>query len=104
MTDIPYMEQLNVEIIIQFFSSLYTWYLHDHRTKIYHMTSDKLLKTREKVMQNFGLNIVERPILVITLHTCVRGGWLVVFGFNGPLRQYFSQYRAVSQREGERGE
>ena len=25
------------------------------------------------------------------------------FGFNGPLRQYFSLYRAVSQREGERG-
>ena len=31
-------------------------------------------------------------------------GWLVVLGFNGPLRQYFSLYRAVSQREGERGE
>ena len=31
-------------------------------------------------------------------------GWLVGFGFNGPLRQYFSLYRAVSQREGERGE
>ena len=30
-------------------------------------------------------------------------GWLVGFGFNGPLRQYFSLYRAVSQREGERG-
>ena len=30
-------------------------------------------------------------------------GLLVGFGFNGPLRQYFSLYRAVSQREGERG-
>ena len=29
--------------------------------------------------------------------------WLVDFGFNGPLRQYFSLYRVVSQREGERG-
>ena len=28
-------------------------------------------------------------------------GW---FGLNGPLGQYFSLYRAVSQREGERGE
>ena len=28
-------------------------------------------------------------------------GWLVVLGFNGPLRQYFSVYRAVSAREGE---
>ena len=26
------------------------------------------------------------------------------FGFNGPLRQYFSLYRVVSQREGERKE
>ena len=31
--------------------------------------------------------------------------WLVgCFGFNGPLRQYFSLYRAVSKREGEREE
>ena len=31
--------------------------------------------------------------------------WLVgCFGFNGPSRQYFSLYQAVSQREGERGE
>ena len=29
-------------------------------------------------------------------------GWLVgCFGFNGPLSQYFSLYRAVSQRAGE---
>ena len=35
----------------------------------------------------------------------VQCSWLVgCFGFNGPLRQYFSLYRAVSQREGERGE
>ena len=32
-----------------------------------------------------------------------RVGWLVGVGFNGPLRQYFSLYRAISQREGERG-
>ena len=31
-------------------------------------------------------------------------GWLVVLGLNGPLRQYFSLHRAVSQREGERKE
>ena len=32
-------------------------------------------------------------------------GWLVgCFGFNGPLRQYCSLYRAVSQREGEGSE
>ena len=31
--------------------------------------------------------------------------WLVgFFGFNGSLRQYFSLYQAVSQREGERRE
>ena len=32
-------------------------------------------------------------------------GWLVgCFGLNGPLRQYFSLYQAVSQRVGERKE
>ena len=31
-------------------------------------------------------------------------GWLVGFGFNGPLRQYFSLYRAVSHREREKEE
>ena len=32
-------------------------------------------------------------------------GWLVgCFRLNGPLRQYFSLYRAVSQRRGERKE
>ena len=37
--------------------------------------------------------------------SCQLVGWLVgCFGFNGPLRQYFSLYRAVSQREGEREE
>ena len=31
-----------------------------------------------------------------------RVDWLVgCFGFNGPLRQYFSLYQAISQREGE---
>ena len=36
---------------------------------------------------------------------CLNIGFLAgCFGFNGPLRQYFSLYRAVSQREGERRE
>ena len=30
--------------------------------------------------------------------------WSVVLGFNGSLRQYFSLYRTVSLREGERRE
>ena len=35
-------------------------------------------------------------------YTIVVVGWLVdCFGFSGPLRQYFSLYRAVSQREEE---
>ena len=36
----------------------------------------------------------------------IRQRWLVgwFFGLNGPLIQYFSLYRVVSQREGERGE
>ena len=39
-----------------------------------------------------------------TNHTQGTHAWLVgCFGFYGPFRQYFSLYRAVSQREGERG-
>ena len=38
-------------------------------------------------------------------HKNTQINWLVgCFGFNGPLRQYFSLYRAVSQREGEKKE
>ena len=38
-------------------------------------------------------------------YSLITFGWLVgCLGFNGPLRQYFSLYRAVSQREGERRE
>ena len=40
---------------------------------------------------------------MLALNGVVNVGWLVDFGFNGPLRQYFSLYRAVSLREGERG-
>ena len=41
------------------------------------------------------------------IETClnISNSWLVgCFGLSGPLRQYFSLYRAVSQREGERRE
>ena len=41
-------------------------------------------------------------VLKIYGFRCTKGfDWLVDFGFNSPLRQYFSLYRAVSQREGE---
>ena len=45
-----------------------------------------------------GIYTVERSI-------SKKKGWLVgYFVFNGPLRQFLSLYRAVSQREGEREE
>ena len=43
------------------------------------------------------------PITLNTTNTLFQS-MVGCFGFNGPLRQYFSLYRAVSQREGERGE
>ena len=43
--------------------------------------------------------------LSLYLLEMVRYSWLVgCLGFNSPLRQYFSLYQAVSQREGETGE
>ena len=53
-------------------------------------TKQKSICTLRGLVGCFGLN---GPLI----------GWLVV-GFNGPLRQNFSLYRTVSQREGERGE
>ena len=56
------------------------------------------------VEENKFLGIVFDRKLVYSSHQ-IATSWLVgCFGFNGPLRQYFSLYRAVSQREGERGE
>ena len=41
----------------------------------------------------------------ITIEYSFLSSWLVgCFGLNGPLRQYFSLYRAISQRERERKE
>ena len=52
-----------------------------------------------------GLQSLLKSSLIRVYHVCSRVGWLVgCFGFNGPLRQYFSLYWTVSQREGERGE
>ena len=46
-----------------------------------------------------------RRVRVLGSFQCQGFGWLVgCFGFHGPLRQYFSLYWAVSQREGETGE
>ena len=45
--------------------------------------------------QPYGLEALKRGYSQLV-------GWLVVCGFNGLLRQYFSLYRSVSQREGDR--
>ena len=51
-----------------------------------------------------GIYYTCRTVIEHNIIKCVLN-WLVgCFGFNGPLRQYFSLYRAVPQREGERGE
>ena len=61
------------------------------------------LSQKSKLEDALALEVYPAPLHRPTTHhngeTAV--GWLVGFGFNGPLRQYFSLYRAVSQREGE---
>ena len=57
-------------------------------------------------------NFMTILLLILFIHAMpyllIRTGsvrfWLVVLGLNGPLIQYFSLFRAVSQREGERKE
>ena len=49
----------------------------------------------EEVKFNMALGKMKLKLMMIPME------WLVgCFGFNGPLRQYFSLYQAVSQREG----
>ena len=50
----------------------------------------------------FLLNTFDSVVLKFLIK--IQVGWLVVLGLNDPLRQYFSLYRVVSQKEGERGE
>ena len=66
---------------------------------LYLYISDGFVKTKMyDKRDDFDFDIVNFPFLD-------GDGWLVgCFGLNGPLRQYFSLYRAVSQREGERKE
>ena len=60
----------------------------------YTVSFDSRYRTIEKLKMTLPQEILAFKLL----------SWLVgCFGFNGPLRQYFSLYRAVSQREGERG-
>ena len=51
------------------------------------------LNIRARLVSLLGPNITEAEV-----------GWLVVLELNGPLRQYFTLYQAVFQREGERTE
>ena len=51
---------------------------------------------------HWAYNVV--VVFVVWFNVLRLVGWLIVFGLNGPLSQYFSLYRAVTQREGEREE
>ena len=64
------------------------------------------LVSGQHFLQNLSNQAESWQIVSLQCHAAhVVSGWLVGgFGLNGPLRQYFSLYRAVSQREGERGE
>ena len=53
---------------------------------------------------HFRRNLPSTKTENTAISTGPSNNWFVVFGLNDPLRQYFSLYRVVSQREGERGE
>ena len=61
---------------------------------------------KKKTLKKYAANHdIKKKTLKKYAANHISKGWLVgCFGFNGPLRQYFSLCRAVSQREGEREE
>ena len=84
-----------------------------HPLDTHSTTNGLILKIRRpgRVAQSVGhLTRKSRVPYPVWQHTFVSPSafsrsWLVgCFGFYGPLRQFFSLYRAVSQRVGERGE
>ena len=76
------------------------------------MVDSHLRNIPVKLFQNLSIVIAEEVVkslflfiaLAAILFNVAVGCLVGCFGFNGPLRQYFSLYRAVSQREGEREE
>ena len=62
------------------------------------------MKAEEKIVAFMFFSVVTQ--FVYSLEKNRIWGWgrglVGCFGLNGPLRQYFSLYRAVFQREGER--
>ena len=64
-----------------------------------------VLENSENVTSEILISEVTSLLRYHEKHRMTFVDWLVgCFGLNGPLRQYFSLYRAVSQREGERKE
>ena len=73
------------------------------RQKSVNCKSRSSLKIEHRVDLNSSRRMHDPNFIALAL--IVSEIWLVgCFGLNGPLRQYFSLYRAVSQREGERKE
>ena len=61
-----------------------------------------LFENKPNMIPSFGIRISSE---FENINLDLDNIWLVgCFGLSSPLRQYFSLYRAVSQREGERGE
>ena len=68
----------------------------------WHVRPVKTRSARASAQSDQSLRCALKGQLRVLATSFALVGWW--FGFNGPLRQYFSLYRAVSQREGERGE
>ena len=63
----------------------------------------RIQKAVKKAKEDWIGTQCEEIEICLNTHNSKRAYHLVgCFGLNGPLRQYFSLYRAVSQREGER--
>ena len=65
----------------------------------------EVLTCKARVQVGGNVRSMKSYFVHIALLTVKKTGWLVdCFGLNSLLGQYFSLYRAISQREGEKGE
>ena len=102
----PFMKVNKVKLTLIVFSSKYIKYLWFIKEKQTNMLQQNLTNFSPFSCRcSFNEPIMNVQLAgSIHIHSKQSRSWLVgCFGFNGPLRQYFSLYRAVSQRAGERG-
>ena len=93
LSDLKPEERKNFKSIV---AALTSRFEPEDQSELYRSELKNSFRKKDEPLTEFAQDI-KRLVRLAYPNTDVVG-WLVVLGFNGPLRQYFSLYRAVSKR------